>query len=484
MSTREEDMKRRNAGEREEGSVLLFAILVVLLAMGFTGSLIMVGVADARVTRESTERVVAFSLAETGLQESKYEIGEDQDDAGDGIGNRTGSTSEGTFSVTAEDLGSDYWRLTSTAAAGSSTVRQEEVVFVLKTSQFPGGAISVVGGMETNQILFSATTDMLVDGGDSPGITFSDSDLYADSTPQFAEGVNLGYISESDIVGSVTNTFQPGNADLSIQHVTNSSISITDSMYWDLRTDIQNDYLPIATNKSFPGSAGNVVYGSPSSPVNYKFVANERIKPGQSISGYGNLVFSRNLEVEAGGSINWNGNIIIYPDDGNDSYFDIDGTVNVTGNIFVIGSTPSQSAGKNVRFLVKSQGNVTVNGALTVLTNYADPATQIQFLVENNLTVDGLVTVVTPKHQIEFKPGSDTLINGSLQVGRMAEDQSGTEFKMKFEDVIEIHKDNAQIHNAVNTLVSFGSTFGTGILENTLTSKELLTMSWRMLPED
>src|SRR5687767_10535611 len=91
---------------RLSGSTLILVLVIVLLILGITGSLTALLVADAKVLAESGDRLKAFYLAETGLQNSKWEFGESADSQNDGKGKVTGSNSDGTYTVTAEDLGS------------------------------------------------------------------------------------------------------------------------------------------------------------------------------------------------------------------------------------------------------------------------------------------------------------------------------------------------------------------------------------------
>lgn len=470
-------MKPRYRG-RVKGAAFLVAILSIMVVLAMTGSMVSVWVSSSHAMTASLERNRAFNLAESGLEEAKWELGEDDEGQDNVLGAASGSSAQGSYSVSAADLGSGYQRLTSVAASGGTTVTLEETVRVGGTSRFPGGAISVVGGMDTTQILFGSSTDLLIDGGDSPGLVFSDGSTYDTASSQFVSGVSSGYVQESDVVGSVTNTFQPGNVDLSIQELPpeETSISIYASLWTDLRSQVNTVYLPSAAAQTLPGS-GNATYGTAGSPVQYWFPADQKIKGGQTISGHGTLLFNRNMIVEAGGTLNWNGNIVVFGENSFDVFFDIDGQVNVTGNIIVVGSS-----GRNARFSIKGLGQVTVNGALTVLTEYANSATQMQFLVDNDLTVNGLITTVAARHQTEFKPGSDVSITGSFQVGRLDGSQSGTELKMKFEDQIEIHKDDGAIAQGADALVSLGGNIGSA-LGDALTRTTVTTEAWRVVPE-
>lgn len=463
----------------QTGVALLMAVIVVMITLGLSGSMIVVSISNAKAVVESERRSRAFSCAESGLGSAKWELGEDQDRLKDGLGNHQGSLAGGTYAVSAVDLGDDFFRLTSTGSSLGMDVTIEEVVQKRNTTRFPGSAVSMVGGMATSQMEFSQTSDVTIIGDDTPGILLSDPDLYSSVTGQFAEAVQKGYLDEEDVSGSVTNTFQPGNAELSMAQAPQDEASLTiyASMYDEFTGHLNTNYLPGAAPQSLPGS-GSVTYGSSASPANFKFPANQKLKSGQTLSGNGTLVFSRNLVVENGATLNWNGNLVIYADPGQDANLEVDGKLNVTGNILLVGSD-----GKNVKMLVKHQGEVTVNGALTALTEYSDTATKIEFYVENKLTVNGLITTVASKFQSEFKAGSEVDITGSFQIGRPHEAEKDTELKLKFEDTIRVRKDEQAIMTGADALVALGGDLKIPVIGDSLTRTELTTVAWRVLPE-
>ncbi len=468
------------ARTQESGLALVFALLGVIVAAALSGSLVMITMIETRAATAATERAMAFYLAESGLQAARWEIGENDDPAADGEGTLSGNGAVGRYAVAATNLGGGYFRLDSNAESGGAAVTLEEVVLYASTSRFPGGALSIVGDLTTTEMLLGPNTDLLIDGANSPGIVLSNPDTYNQWGTYFAQGVSAGFIAESDVTGVTTNTFDPGDAVLSIAQVPEAdvAVSITADMYTDLRNEIDTVWLPSAAARTIPAS-GSATWGTAASPVRYKFPVDQKIKSGQTISGHGTLLFPKNLVIEAGGRLDWNGNVIVYGQDGagNDSVFEVDGTVNVNGNILVMGGL-----GRNVTFLEKALGSITVNGAVTVLTDFANPATQIQFLIENNFTVEGLVTLVAPKQQNEFKPGSDVYIKGSLQVGRIADVVQPTEIKFKFEEEAEFYKDDSAIMAGATALVALGSGFGNDVLESVLTTGEIEICSWREIP--
>src|SRR5437867_12491450 len=144
----------------EKGSALLFAILCIGLMLALTGSMTMMLVADAQAVVESSKTQACLYLAENGLSTAKWEIASSQDPQGDGPGNASQSTSSGSFSVTAVDLGAGRYELTSTGSVGNTSVAVVEVIFNGITTRFPPAAMSMVGSSTGTRFEFSCDTNL------------------------------------------------------------------------------------------------------------------------------------------------------------------------------------------------------------------------------------------------------------------------------------------------------------------------------------
>ena len=463
----------------ESGAALFLALVALVMGLALSSAMVSYALADSRGMRRTQEFTQAFYVAESGLQGARYELAEHEDSAKDGEGTRTGSLGSGSYTVTALSLGGQLYRLTSRGLHGSEMAVIEEVVEVRPTSGFPGGAISMVGDMTTTQMLFGSSTDLVVDGGKSPGVVFSDPDLYSIVTKQFAQAVGLGYVQETDITGSITNTFQPNDVDLSMSLYSNAgheSLTIYPEIYTEFFNHIDNNLQGSASHGQLGTSS--YVFGTQSSPVNYAIPGNQKLKAGQTVSGYGTLIFSQNLVLEAGSRIDWNGNLIIFGgDNSSDVLFECDGILNVTGNIIIVGPED-----RSLKFLIKSQGAATVTGAMTVLGDLSNTASKIDFYVEGDLAVNGLLTTVASKIQTEFRPGSDTTINGSFQLGRPYDAVTNTELQLKFDGPVEVHKDEDLISAGAAALEALGGNLSIPVIGDNLNKDEVVTRSWRMLP--
>src|SRR3989475_11134356 len=151
-------------------------------------------VADAQAVVESSKNQTCLYLAENGLSTAKWEIASSQDPQGDGPGNATQSTSSGSFSVTAVDLGAGRYELSSTGSVGNTSVTLVEVILSGLTTRFPPAALSMVGPSRNTSFEFSCKTNLQLDGGDSAAIALTDQLKFNVVNPQIQSAVSDGIV--------------------------------------------------------------------------------------------------------------------------------------------------------------------------------------------------------------------------------------------------------------------------------------------------
>jgi hypothetical protein len=446
----------RGPSSAETGTALLMILVLLTLLLGFVGSsVVALSRIDARVVIDERDRSSALYLADGSLDALKYELDQDTDLSGDGIGNHTVATADGSVSATATLLSSGRYELLSAGTVDGISVQLREIV-VFKPASMPDGALSVVGGAASGkvQVLTSSKTNLIIDGGaDSPGIVLTDSDFHDEFVKGIQDGIDNGYVDESQLTGNGLTgvaTIEEGTTPAEF-----------DDFYNDIRDKVTNDILPIATNTVLPG--GSVTWGTAVAPQTRKFVAGQKLTSGRTVNGYGTLVFNRDLVIESGGTLNWHGDVFIFGDTTNDAIFEIDGTMNVTGNVVLI-----TGGNRNATFLIKSNGVVNVEGTLNATTNYNTAGTKLQFLVENKLTVTGMLTTGASIHQTEYKPGCDVLIEGLYNfVMPPNADAQDVQFKLDGPGVaglaIEILRDESAYQDAVAGMGSIGSDLELGV---------------------
>lgn len=464
-------MKKRTIN-RDAGSSLVVVFILILMILALLGAVVPYSLYNHRSAIESRDRAISFYLAESAIERAKWEIAEDEDPDTDGIGNVNWTGSHGSYTITAQDLGGGDYMLNATGNSGDETQAIENVVNYATTINPPIGAISIPLDSDTILVQMRNETNLIVDGNGTPGIVLSDDSTYNDFGREFDNGVDDGFISETDITGSVTNTFN--GSDLSIDKIAASDmgVDVPSTIHSDLRTHIDTNYYSPATSQTLSGSA---TWGSPGSPVLYKFSPGSKLSSG-TVSGHGTLVFSNNMEIESGATINWNGDIIIYGDNSNDANLIVDGTLNVTGNIIVVAGD-----NRNLKFENKINSDVDVTGAVTLLSDNTNE-TKIEFYVENDFTLNGTMTQIASIHQTEFKgDDSNVDIRGFYLIDGPPTGQA-KEVKLKIEEDCEIVHDPAQFQvgysalNSVGIDLGFGS--GSGSSGGTFTS-----ISWRRLSE-
>ena len=459
---------QRSRFERNRGSALLAAMVLTLLLGSMVAVLVTTSISTTRVTDENIDFVSSFHMAERGLEEAHWELGENQDQDGDGTGTLTVSTADGQFTVSAVDLGSGLYDVTSTGTVGRHSTTIAETVRVTQSTG-TAAPITVIGDLSgPPEWLFSAQTNLILDGGDGAAIILSDSDTYDDTLDQYSQALDDGYLTDTNITGGGQTGVD------SIQHLDSA---VGASTYDGFHADVWNYWSGQLTAFSARGTiedSGVTVWGTAGSPVSYYFDANEVLGSAQTITGYGTLILQEDFIMESGSKIDWNGDIILLGQNGNAAGFHAmeDVELIVTGNLIVAGDF-----GTDVLFESKPGSQVTVDGAFATTSDTADSGTKLQFLVEGGLDITGILTLMSPLHQIEFKPSCNVLINGSVQIGLF-----GSQLQLKVEDSVEIVYDETAISDSLDVMTNSTPTFVMPGSSGSSGSPSVQFFGWHVVP--
>ena len=449
------------SNRRESGVALFGTIVAMVVLLSVTGAAVALSITDLRAVQNGRDQLSAFYLAEGGLQRAKWEIGEDVDPDTDGIGNLAVSSANGDTTVAAVEVSADVFELTSTGATASASVSLVETVVLRWTPSAPDGAISVIGGVDFVEHLFNSNANLIIDGGpSSPAIVMGDADFHSEFVSGLDDAISGGYVDASNLTGGgLTGTD-------SLQHDPNAVADLS-TFYSDLVSHFTG-LIPGADSTSLPSSS-DIVYGSSGAPVTKYFSADSKLKSGQKLRGHGTLIFSNLFEIENGASIDWNGDIVVLVDSPRATNFLIDGKLKLTGNLAML-----SKGNQDAMFLVKGNGEVDVVGAVTAMTNFANPSTKLELLVENKFRVDGIVTIGAGIHQIEFKQGSDTFIRGMLQIAVA----DAKKFSFKVESALEIVRNLDLLTDGIEALGSVNGTVSSVGRSSTSERSDIFSYGW------
>ena len=279
-----------------------------------------------------------------------------------------------------------------------------------------------------------------------------DANLHQELGNHLATRVNDGELIHANISGSPTDSFSGVDLPIYLDQPQPGLLSDLGSLYTELRSELDSSVIPSAEVKTIDHTQTTLTYGSADSPATV-LVQDDLLKDGQTLTGYGTLIVSQKFVIESGSTLNWNGDIIIYGGDSTDPELEVNGNFNVDGSISLVGAPT-----KDAKIIIKQTGTSTLTGALTMYSDYAMEGTRTDFFVEGSMTLDGLLTLIGPKQQIEFKDTSDVNITGMFQMGspeRPPEDP--TELQLKFEGNVEIHMDPTGVGTGLEKLGAFGS---------------------------
>ena len=438
---------------RREGVALLLVFFMVTAIFSIVAAASLFSNARSRANVDSQNEIQAFYLAAAGLEAAKWEIAADQDPDGDGIGTKTTVTSFGTYTVTAEDLGGGSYRLSASGTVGSLEIDIVETVGVALevTTTFPSSALTIVGafpssGLQIKQGVYgsSGSKTFLLDGGSTPALSFSDEDTFNAVGQLFADAINDGDLVAGNITGTPTNEWSGVEIPVTYDSATAGFLDDLNDLYAELTDEINNTVVPGATSES----VGNKTLGSSGSPGTYYFPNDETLQNSDIFNGYGTLVIEKSLLIQSGTTMNWTGDVIVFGGEDTDSSLTVEGALNVTGNLMIVGQ-----AARNSYMTVTSTGTVNVEGTMSSMTSEAS-GSQLQFLSEGDLTIDGILSVLGPNIQTEFKDTSDTLLEGMFQIGAPS---NSTDFLLKFEGDVEFHKLDSGVQKGVDSYNELGS---------------------------
>ena len=465
----------------ERGSALLVSFFVVILLFGLVGSMTLLATTYSRANQARLTLAQAFYLSEAGLEGAKWELATGSDPDGDGVGDRKVETGEGTYTVSVTDNGDGTYTLVSTgSASGDSATIEETVQLVLPGgSGFPASAMTMVGGFPGSGIQIkqgvygpSGSRTLIIDGGNSPGIALIDTTTYSEVGDVLSNAVLDGDLDLDNLTGSVANEFN--GVDLPLEHYADSEEFLDElaGAHTEM-TDHIADQLLTTAKKSTISSASNIVYGAMGSHEQFYFPNDEVLTDGQTLTGYGTLIVNKKFQIENGATFNWNGDLIIFGNESSDSELEVDGQATVTGTILVLGQ-----AEKDSKLTMKTAGQLDVTGSITSIS---DPSTvsKTMFITEGTVNLNGVLSILGPTIQTEFKDTSETNITGTIQIGAPA---AFDDFLLKFEGDFEVHKDDDGIAQGADALrdlnTSMGLTQGGAIFFSSADDAQLISLSW------
>jgi hypothetical protein len=448
---------------RRRGAALPAVLILVILVIALTYAVLSLSIADAKAVREKEERRIAFYLAEGGVEAAKWEITADEDPDGDGVGTKTVTTTAGDYVVTATDLGGGIYEVTSSGTAGGRTVTINTTVqLIIDPPSGPEGAFVTVGAFGPDPTLqFGPSTNFILDGGDAPALAFSNATAKTKVTAEINDAISSGYVSSGDITGN-------GLTGTSSFETWGEGSGAFDSVWSDFNTYAAGVKAGAASG-TIPSSGGTL--GSAGSPVKLKIGSGKKLSSG-TLTGYGTLVIDRDFTIEAGATLNWNGDIYIGGDASNDTVLTVNGRLNQTGNLVVW-----SGSSRNAKMSATSLSTVNITGSLSLLTNYTQ-STKVEFYVENDFTVNGLVTNVAKIHQTEFKPGSNAHITGSFHWGLKS-----SELLFKAEDGFEVTYDSDLVESSLLAIEGIGIDADFPASAGAAGARSTVTYGWRVAGE-
>ncbi|MBI3269292.1 MAG: hypothetical protein HYZ53_09745 [Planctomycetes bacterium] len=481
-------------GERR-GSALLLALVLVIVLLGYSGVVLKLSLANSHGIDGMLEQTRATYVAEAGVYAALSELNAGVDRDGDGLGTiarnyPNAENAESGYGVVATRRTDGRYRL---VACGKTTGGLRAIEVLAEPDLGFGDADAALGlfGPVGKHLKFKVFSDRTetddvdpdvadtvhidgtpADGGAAlPAVAVQDPLAYVLLLEKLSREIAKGKVSAGAFRGApevdYTNSAGFGVRLPIVQNAAPHFDPTTlDSLRDQLLDRTRNELVPhaAATIAEDGGRlSGLVTWGTPLTPQTTVVTGKDlQLQSGAVLSGAGTLVIYGELKLQKDAVLHWTGDVIVV---GNEDRSDSaklkveGGTLGVTGNVLVLGSTAGAAD-----FLVDDHGqrsaSATVTGAVLALAGPEDKKRARIRVDGGNFTVDGLLAAYGEKVELKVEEGHhDTgafTASGTVVVATPENlDEKHEKLGVKLFGNTSIRLDRAKLAAAMNSLVRF-----------------------------
>lgn len=491
--------KTNRTGFARRGSALILALVLIIVLVGYAGSLLAIGLANSRNAECAVGNTQALYISEGGVNAALAELETGVDVDADGLGTIARNypnawNGESRYRVLVTPLADGTLRVVAVGTVPNASRAIEAVVRCVVPFPGQGAALGLYGmcGSKTRFQLLPAQGSG--DGGETgsdrnlvridgrpadgskaiPAVAIQDPRAYATVMDAVAQQAATGRLDPAWFAGEpvVDYTSSTGNS-VSVPIVEVPDPRLNPGLLSELRNDIidrvGSTLLPEATQTVARDGArisGAETWGTPTAPTVTVIDAKDlSLEKGAVVKGHGILVVRGGLRLKKDSELDWTGTIVVIGTDGrggDGTKLVVEGgTLNVTGNVLVLGTDASSAEFRVANDSNNRQGVAQITGALLALSG-ADCKTSTQVASEQgNLQVDGFVGVFgawAELHVEEMHANSTAFsVNGSAVVAVPPEgdDSGGDRLAVKLHGNTSIHYDPAKEIAAMDGLLTF-----------------------------
>lgn len=477
--------------DRERGTILVVATFAVMMIFAVTGVVLNFSVREAKASTDRMESTGAFYLAEAAIEAAKWEFNELQDPGSNGYGTTDWTYGNKSYSVTATDLGDENYLLSANGTVGGQRIDLEVVLGRELNTNFPEGALSIVGEIDKLRFDLKREENLILDGAGTPALRFSDQDAYDAIGQQLADALddlslpaaNLTGFPESDFGGTMVPIVQdPSYA---------SELTDFELLYNKLVDKV--DQLRVSPDFLVP-AAGNLkmAYGDADNPVTVYIPDLKTLN--SKCTGYGTLIIGHSFTVNNNAKLDWHGDIFVVGDTSKNAALTIDNgsSLTVDGTLTILGEGINDGTGSS-KFKIKKDAAVVIDGSLFVGSDWtAQKKTTAEFRIDNDgsFTLNGIMSLIGPKVKVDVRdkdeegnPETNGLnITGMMQVALPTMETVETEFQLKIWGNLEIHRDVEEIHSGIVALEKMGIAMDVLPQVMQVYTRNVSVQSWRKVP--
>ncbi|MBI3272244.1 MAG: hypothetical protein HYZ53_24855 [Planctomycetes bacterium] len=482
----------------QRGSALLLAMIMVIVLIGYAGSLLSVALANSRGSMEALDDAKATYVAEAGINAAMAEINSGVDPDADGLGtiarnypNAQNATCR--YKVRCTNQADGSFRLV-VAGASSAGTRALEVV-ARPQPPFPGddaalGLFGFPGKHEKFKIFSDKKEDdddddkdvhdsvvingYPADGGKPvPAMAIQDPIAYNKIMEKLSKEIAKGKVSADSFKGEPIVDYTNSKG-----YTTHLPITLTPEPHFnpDLLADLRDKIIDKTESVIIP-SATRVIdkdsekikvpttWGTPATPQTTVVTAKDlRLEKGAVLTGAGTLVVQGELKVEKDAVLNWTGTIIVIgnEDKGKDSakLTALGGQVNVVGNILVMGTNKGAADLRVDDEGKKRQGGLKVTGAVLVMGGPDDKKRARVRGDAGDFLIDGFLGVFGEKAELKVEEDHhDTgafTVNGSTVVAVPDnDDEKHEKLAIKLHGNTSLRFDRTKLNAAMGSILNF-----------------------------
>jgi len=495
-------MVNRNS---EKGTIIVFALFVVMLLAGMSSAFLMLTTSQSQATQSQADDIQTLFIAKAGIGLAMNEL----NGGGDGV--VSGTFAGGTYQTTVTPIGSDFM-VTANSYCGYNKRGIEVVLSKVPTVPLPSinaeASVGIFGDPSKMKLSIPGNRQggedesldryVKIDGHDTSGndedilgFGIQGADAYKQLMDKIAQQIADGKLPASVFDGDPLVEYIIGDKKKKTTTITTSVGMVPtpslDADWWQSKAESIADGVAalaptLTINTDDAKITGTVYWGSSSSDVTVVNAQRLEVIGGGAIHGTGTLIINGDISIKQNGVFDWDGPVIVTggttgTPKGNDAILNNQrGSVDINGMLLILGTGKSKAEVKINDPLNNEDASTKFNGAVMILSGQEDKPDKATFKVNHGgVEMDGILMLIGDKVKLEIHKQNNMKqfdMDGSVILA-VPPDAKKTQASLKIGGYTTITYNSQKTSDAIDSLMSFLENLGT-IVPTTLS-----ITSWR-----